>query len=432
MSAHFQRAVVLLQQSRFEDAIGELHLHLGQHTGDAIAHGLLARCFLAVDKFDEATEHAQQAIASNPEEPCGHESLARVMLARNRYTEARQAIDEALRLNPYDPDLFGLLASWNLSKQRWSDALTATNQGLELDPEHNTCLNLRAQALVMLGDKPAAAATIEGALRRNPDDSLTHANQGWAMLHSNQPLKAAEHFRESLRLDPTNELARAGMVEALKARHWVYRGMLAFFLKAARWPAQWQWAFMVGGYLFSQQVASMTKRFPSWAGLLWALLGLYLVFALMTWLASPMFNLLLRVDRFGKHCLDDDDRSGANCLAATLGTALLCLVAALTLPSSYSPESFALMALFVALSSVPVSCIHRCQKGWPRLAMAAAAAYVLFAGICGSLPLVWLNEAARNPVGYLVLRFAFLIPWTYAFVGSQFLGAYLQQVEVKK
>lgn len=432
MSSHLQRAVVLIDQSRFEDAIGELHLHLGQYSDDAIGHSLLSRCFLELEKFDEATEHAGQAIVGDPEGSLGHEALARVMLQRNRYPEARQAIDEAIRLNPYDPDLFGLLSTWYFCKHNWSKALEAANQGLELDPEHNGCLNMRSQSLIMLGDKASAAETIDGALRRRPDDSLTHANQGWAMLHSNNPLKAAEHFRESLRLDPTNEWARAGMVEALKARSWIYRGMLAFFLKAARWPSHVQWGFMIGGYFFSQQVAAMADQSPNWAGVLWTIFGLYIVFALMTWLSSPMFNLLLRFDRFGKHCLADDDRAGANWLAMTLGAALLCVIASFTLPDRYFPESFQVLALFTALASVPVSCIHRCEKGWPRYAMIAASVYVLLNGAIRGLPPVWLMELLLNPLGRLVLRFALWIPWSYAFIGSQFLGAYLQRVEVKK
>ncbi|MDB5311521.1 MAG: tetratricopeptide repeat protein [Gemmataceae bacterium] len=46
---------------------------------------------------------------------------------------------------------------------------------------------------------------------------------GWALLHARQPAEALTHFREALRLDPTNEWARDGLIEALKARYWVYR-----------------------------------------------------------------------------------------------------------------------------------------------------------------------------------------------------------------
>ena len=38
------------------------------------------------------------------------------------------------------------------------------------------------------------------ALARRPDDPMTHANQGWALLHEGKPYPAMEHFREALRL----------------------------------------------------------------------------------------------------------------------------------------------------------------------------------------------------------------------------------------
>jgi len=110
-----------------------------------------------------------------------------------------------------------------------------------LDPEHAGCLNLRAMAEVKLGRKAQAAATIEAALARDPENAGTHANRGWTYLEESDPGRALEHFREALRLDPENEWAREGMVEALKARHGVYRLVLRCFLwmqklgESARW-----------------------------------------------------------------------------------------------------------------------------------------------------------------------------------------------------
>src|SRR5262249_51238586 len=157
---------------------------------------------------------------------------------RQRDEEARAAILEAIRLDPYQAAYFGILASLEMQRSRWREALAAADQGLAIDPEHTLCTNLRAQALVKLGDRAAAAATMGEALARRPDDAYTHANQGWAMLHAGQPQQALEHFREALRLDPGMEWARAGVVEALQARNFVYRWMLAWFLWMSRLTPQ--------------------------------------------------------------------------------------------------------------------------------------------------------------------------------------------------
>jgi hypothetical protein len=37
--------------------------------------------------------------------------------------------------------------------------------------------------------------------------------------------------------------------------------------------------------------------------------------AVMTWIASPMFNVMLRFNKFGRYALSDDQRKGANLVA---------------------------------------------------------------------------------------------------------------------
>ena len=244
-NANFQRGVLLYQQDRYQDAIAEFRQQLLQDE-DFLAHGYLALCLSELEQFDEATEHARQAIHLAPDESFGHYAYARVMIDRKRLEEARLAILEAIRLDPYEASYFAILASLEMQKSRWREALEAANQGLEIEPEHVWCTNLRAQALVKLGDRAGAAAAMGEALARKPDDAYTHANQGWALLHAGQPRQAQEHFREALRLDPGLDWARSGIVESLKARNFVYRWMLAWFLWMSRLSPQGRWGLVMG------------------------------------------------------------------------------------------------------------------------------------------------------------------------------------------
>ena len=81
----------------------------------------------------------------------------------DRDDDARRAIGEALRLNPEDEDLFSLLASIELARRNWPAALEAAEQALALNPEHVNAANLRAMALVRLGRKAEATATVDFA-----------------------------------------------------------------------------------------------------------------------------------------------------------------------------------------------------------------------------------------------------------------------------
>ena len=393
-NAHFQRGLLLYQQRRFDDAVGELRLHLAEDTENSLTHGLLALSLSELEKHAEATEHAHRAIHLAPDESFGHYALASVMIGRQRYDEARLAILEAIRLNPFDADYFGILASLELHKSRWRESLEAANQGLAINSEHGLCTNLRAQAQVKLGDRAAAAATMGEALARRPDDAYTHANQGWALLHAGDPHKALEHFRESLRLNPELEWARAGIVEALKARNFVYRWMLAFFLWMSRLTPSTRWTLVIVALLGSQFIGRMANENPALAPGLNVLLYSYFAFVLLSWLSPSFFNLLLRFDRFGRYALSADEVRGANVLAVCLLATLTCLAASI----AWNDKLLFFCTTMFALLSLPASTIFSCHSGWPRQVM--------------------------------VMITVLLLPW--AMLGSQFAANYLIGVRPKK
>jgi hypothetical protein len=91
----------------------------------------------------------------------------------------------------------------------------------------------------------------------------------------------------------------------------------------------------------------------------------YIAFVLMSWLASPLFNLLLRLNRFGRHALSPDQVRGANVLLVCLVVTLSWLAAAI-----WRGDAILWFAtlLFAALS-LPASGIFRSELGWPRITM---------------------------------------------------------------
>jgi len=426
MKPHFQRGSLLFEQRRFADAIGELRLQLAEEAEDSLTHGLLGLCLAEVEKYDEATHHAQQAIVLAPDRPFGQYALAQVMLRRNRYGEAQAAILEAIRLNPYEAQYFAILGSLHLQASRWRDALAAADQGLAIDPEHGPCTNVRAQALVKMGDRAAAAATMHQALARRPDDPYAHANQGWTLLHQGEPLKAMEHFREALRLNPELEWARAGIVEAMKARNIVYRYMLAYFLWMARLDARVRWGLVIGALVGNRLISNQVQQTPSLAPILLPILFAYFGFVLMSWLASPLFNLLLRLDRFGRYALSADQVRGANVLVACICVTLACLGAAIATGNGLLYWA----TIVCAVLSLPASAIYVCDAGWPRQTMAAIslALGALVAAILaiGLLP----NGAVPPPVELAAVAVMRFLP--YVLLASQFAAMYLSRVTPQK
>src|SRR5262245_42168921 len=226
MPPHFERAWLLFQQSRYDLAEAELAQVLAADPDDAAAHALRALCLNHRNKHVEATEAAERAIALAPGMALAHYALAMALLSRERLADAEKAAAMAIECEPENANHFSLLSLIRFNRRDWTGALEAADQGLQIDAEHSGCINARAMALGKLGRREEASEAIKGALARDPEDAFSHANEGWTALHASNPRKALEHFREALRLNPELDWARLGMVEALKARHLIYRLML--------------------------------------------------------------------------------------------------------------------------------------------------------------------------------------------------------------
>jgi tetratricopeptide (TPR) repeat protein len=378
MNQHLERAILLAQQSRFDLAENELRQALVIEPGQAHAHALLALCLAQREKFDEATAEATQAIHLDPNFSFAYYAHARVLFERNRFAEALTAINEAIRIDSDNADYFSLLASIHFQESRWAEALAAAENGLRFDPEHVNCTNQRAMALVKLGRKAEAGVTIDTALARNPENSLTHANQGWTLLEKGDPQKAAEHFREALRLDPQNEWARHGIIEALKARNIIYALMLKYFLWMAKFSRRGQWGIILGGYIGNRLLAAWANSNPALAPWILPVQALYVGFALMTWLAYPLFNLLLRLNRFGRLVLSREQTVASNWFGLCL---LLALVGVAGWLIRGTESIWVLVALTFGLLLIPVSAVFRCVAGWPRRVMAGTTMALLLLGL---------------------------------------------------
>jgi tetratricopeptide (TPR) repeat protein len=384
---HFQHALVLLQQSRHDLAEPELRKAIAADPDNALAHAFLARCLLERNELEDATQAAKTAIRLAPETPFAHATLALVLANRRYFNDALKSIQEALRLNPADAANYALLASIHIERREWSAALSAAEQGLEHDAEHVGCNNARAMVLTKLGRTAEAGTTLAATLNREPENAFSHANLGWTALYERNNKKALQHFSEALRLDPTLDYAKAGLVEGLKARNPIYGLMLRYFLFMGRLTSRAQWGIIVGAYLGYRFLGGLADDNPQWRPWLQPLLIAYFVFAIMTWLAAPFFNLLLRLNRYGRYALSADQRRSANLVGILALPALACLIWWLA-----SDNGLALLgALYFGLLLLPASAIFNCDAGWPRRCMAVYT-LVLASLLPLSIPLGLLNR----------------------------------------
>ncbi|WP_212001474.1 tetratricopeptide repeat protein [Chitinophaga sp. HK235] len=313
MAVLIQRAQLLLQQGRYQDALTTLKQYLSTSANDIDALFLLAICYMEMDKPEEAAQVISSSLGFAPDDDRFLYLRARLALNKNQLPEALQAISEAVAINPHHADYFGMWSQILLFKKDYAQALQKAEEGLAVDPENLICLNLRSNALFNLGRKEEAFSNLGIALEHNPENAYTHANLGWKWLEAGDHGKSLEHFRESLKIDPGQQWAKDGMVQAMKAHYWLYRQFLNYAFFMGRLKAGTQWLVIIG-ILVLTQIASQVF-FP-----LYVLLALV---ALSTWLIVPVSNLFLRLNPYGRYALTREQTKVSNRVGGLLLTAFL-------------------------------------------------------------------------------------------------------------
>ena len=395
-----RKVTLLIEQSRFDLAEKELRTFLTHEPGHTPAMRLLTICLLNQGRPADALEISGNLVGLEPDEPQNQYIHAAVLLNLGRDGDAETYVREAIRLYPYDADYFELLARVYLGRKKWTEALEFANEGLALDPAHVNCLNVRTTALTKLNRKAEAAQTIEDVLEQDPENPHSHANVGWTKLEHGDHKGAQVHFAEALRLDPTLEHARYGMLEALKAGNFIYRGFLAFYFWLGRFQGKTQWGIVIGVYVVSRIVRAAAESRPALMPV--AVLLTLLIYS--TWIIEPLFNLFMRLHPKGRYLLTDRERHGANWVGALLGVALT--AAAVDLLTQL--DDFLILALIAGTMVLPVSRLFALENPRQRrtvrvytlvlaaLGLGALAGMVLEVGVLSQL--FWL---------YLVGIFAF-------------------------
>ena len=386
-----EQGEVWLERNRPDLAERELRKALTRDPENAETHALLALCLVELDRKDEALDEAMRALALDPEMPLAHYARGVALVRQGRFKPAEQAARRFLELVPEHAPAYGLLAQSLAGQHRWRDSRVAAEEGLEVDPEDDACANLRALALIQLGEADEADFALTSALERDPENALTHQNIAFKALRGGDADAAITHYREALRLDPQSDSARAGLVEALKSRNIVYRTFLRLMLLLTKVPPRTVLMIFVGTILARIVLRRTAEAVPALAPIIWPIFYALVAFIFLTWIASPLFNLLLRLDPAGRHALDVAQRRQTSWLAGTLLVAGGCLVAWLL-----GVESAGLAALFAAVLVIPVCATFDPEPSTNRRLLGVLTlGLVIAAGLSWFHAVAWERERAE-------------------------------------
>lgn len=323
MFQHLERGNILYQQRRYTDAEKEYFKILAASPNNPFALAMLAQCYLETNRKKEALDFAQQAVANAVESPTIYYVLARCQFYNKLIAQALASIQTGQQLDPANSDFFLLKSQIAFYQEDWKLALTEAEHGLMIDPEAVILINLRARALVKLNRKEEAANTMDYALHRAPQNSYSHANKGWVSIERGEYEAAITHFKEALRLDASNAYAKSGLREAIKAKNYLYRGVLKYFLWMGKLQEKYRWGFVIGVYVLYRIALALAETSDLMAMLMTPLIIAYILFAFSSWIAMPISNLFLRLHPLGKHALEEDEITASTVAGVLAGFSIL-------------------------------------------------------------------------------------------------------------
>lgn len=352
------RVQLLISHKRYQDAEKIIKELLTNEPNNINLLATYAELSLQLKESNRATALIDNAIGLAPDYGHLFYIKSRICLDQDKWQEAEDNIQIAINNDPFDSDFFALHAQIKLSRKQFEKSLNIANQALEIDPENLLALNVRSTALNKLDRTEESYSSIQGALREDPNNPYTHANFGWGLLEKGDHEKALIHFKEALKADADFEFAQAGMLEAIKASNPIYR----LFLKYAFWmsnlTSKYQWGVIIGFYLGFRFLNKIAAANPDLQPFLNPLLVILALIAFSTWVITPISNLFLRFNKYGKVLLDDKEKMSSNFVA--LSFSLFVIGGLLYLLLGHS--GYIALALFGFTMMVPLSHIFAPSK----------------------------------------------------------------------
>jgi tetratricopeptide (TPR) repeat protein len=370
-----QRLAILYDQQRYDLAAEEAERILSANPDDAQALAMLSLAHTRQGKYEDATYEAKAAMGAQPDLALPHFAHAQALMYRNRFSEARQAAGQAIYLEPDNPQNYALLGYVELESRKWQAAYDAAAQGLSIEPNHGQLLRVRSLAAVQLGLLDEAQSAVSASLSAEIRPG-TIAALGYQQMQSGQFREARATFANALRMEPTNKLARFGLVETIKATNVVYRTVLRYLLFMSRLSGPVLLVLLFGAPILFRLVGQTLNSNPATSGLVMPFVALWLAFILTSWLAMPLSNLLLMFHPLGRHALAADEWSAAVVTGTLLGVALAGLVGFFA-----GLQAGLYLAVTMAAAALPASAIWYAEFGWPRWVLGAFAAVAIATGV---------------------------------------------------
>jgi tetratricopeptide (TPR) repeat protein len=221
--AHFDRALALSQQQKFDEAVSELDLAIQENGRFVEAYGLRGSIRfvkqdleLALSDFNSVIELAPQI--RGIEVVYNNRGIIRLM--KGDHDGALIDIDKAIATNPRYAEPYNTRGLLRQQASDFDGALSDFNKAISLNPNSPNPYEGRGNIRSYKGDRSGALADFNKAIELNPKE--TPAYVGRAILHyqAGELDAALSDYNKVIELDPSHPKSyfERGVIRALKGQ----------------------------------------------------------------------------------------------------------------------------------------------------------------------------------------------------------------------
>jgi tetratricopeptide (TPR) repeat protein len=171
---------------------------------------LLDRAQLLLDqgRFEDAIQVLRQALQGDDRNPTVHCMLARTLIQANHLPEARELLERAEQRHPQSAEVQFLLGTVTFMTQRYNEAERSFRAAVRLQPDYSLAYYNLGHTLLKIGDDESALEAFATAVKLRPDYADAHTNLAKLWLRRGNNEQAAEHLRYAVQLKPGDAEAR--------------------------------------------------------------------------------------------------------------------------------------------------------------------------------------------------------------------------------
>jgi tetratricopeptide (TPR) repeat protein len=217
---HYERAMIMIDASRAEQAEGELKKAISLQPNFYDAERVLGRVILdragnSRARIDEALSHLQAAYKINPDDLPTGMAVSQILLSTQRTAEAEKVLATLLERAP---DQRGLNYNYALvltKLGRGDESRKYLERAVEVDPTYSPAIMQLLDLYQRTNEFDRAAQVLDPLIKEDPSNLDLQKQQALFFLRAGQTEKARAAFKTLIQADPKDTRLQYHLAEAL-------------------------------------------------------------------------------------------------------------------------------------------------------------------------------------------------------------------------